>query len=338
MFSKYLLIAALGLTSTVVYSQDAKKDAKTEEKKEVVDLSNQNFAYTAFDYIKKTMTASYHGEYYFTRPDIFSTNEEDHNISDMKIMHNPTVIYRPADKWRILATAEFKYTDAVPGGSFVNGFYRGLLSATREKIMTEKEDGMGLSVGVARRIFNHTEPVVTSYGNTRLNTTLSKTFAGKHPASLMIQYLHNDPIESKKSVNSTWEHGFNLLPTITFQITDKISWLFNDDFVINTPEFDQAAQDYTLSHDMNIAYITYQWDDKNASYFQYKYLHGDSFAQANNSSDTFSYFVGHTYSFTPKASLTAEVGSDMFQSSDGRSGFAENMKYPEFALYLDLAI
>lgn len=335
MFSKLLLVAAISLTSAVAYSQETKK----EEKKEVTDLSNQNFAYTAFDYIKKTMTFSYHGEYYFTRPDITSTDKDQHDISDARIMHNPTIVYRPTDKWRFLATAEYKYTDALVKGSFPNTYYRSLFSATREKIMTEKEDGMGVSVGIARRNFN--EHVAPSYGNNRINTTLTKTFAGKHPASLLIQYLHNDPIAEKLKINpsvSTWRNGYNLLPTITFQITDKLSWLFNDDFIINTPFNANTPNDYTISHDMNIAYINYAWNDNHATYFQLKYVHTDSFEAVRDSSDDLSYFIGHTVAFTPKFSVTGEIGSNMFINSDGRDFFSENIKFPELALYLDIAI
>lgn len=330
MFSKLLLLAALTLTSTQVFSQDAKDASKKEEKP--TDLSNQNFAYTAFDYLKKKFTVSYHGEYYFTRPDIMSANEDDHDLSDMRIMHNPTIIYRPVENWKLLATSEFKYTDALAQGSFINRHYRSLVTLTREKLLLEKEHGFRLDAGVGRRIFDAHWP--GRYGNSRAFVTLHKTWMAKHPSTLTVQYLGNDPVTLGPT---TWEHGLNILPTITFQITDKIAWLFNDDFVINFP-WNENANDYTLSHDMNIGYITYQWDDKNSSYFQAKYLHTDSFALKRDSSDTFDYYIGHSYSFTPKLTVTGEVGSNVFASSDGRDFFSKNIEYPEFALYLDWAL
>lgn len=331
MFPKFLLIMAMLLSAHMALAEDK----KTEEKKEApTDLSNQNFAYTAFDYLKKTITLSYHGEYYFTRPDVTSTVPDDYMISDMRIMHNPTIIYKPIENWKLLATSEFKYTDALVKGTFPNRHFRSLVQLSRSNLISEKESGFGLSAALTRRIFDRVA-AGANYGNSRASVTLSKTWAQKHSSSLMIQYLLNDP--ARKGPN-TWKHGFNLLPTITFQLTDKISWLFNDDFIIYTPWDDSAAQDYMIAHDMNIGYITYAWDDKNSSYFQLKYIHGDTFAQANDSSDTFDYYIGHSYSFTPKLTLTGEIGSNLYTSSDGKSFFSRNVSFPELAFYLDWSL
>ena len=307
MFSKFLVICAFLMTSTLALSQETKPAQAAP-----TDLSNQNFAYTMFDYIKKKFTVSYHGEFYGTRPDATSTNEDERHIQDLRIMHSPTITYRPIENWRLL------------------------VQLTREKILTEKANGIGLSAAITRRIIDRINaPFNRNYGNSRASVTLSKTWMEKHSSSLVVQYLNNDiAVHTRES----WRHGYNLIPTITFQLTDKITWLFNDDFSVNTPWENDTANSYTIIHDMNIGYITYQWDDKNGTYFQMKYLHQDAFGQTRNSSDTFDYYIGHSYSFTPKFTVTGEIGSNAFSSSDGKSFFSEYIKYPEVALYIDWSI
>ena len=331
MFSKFLVICAFLMTSTLALSQETKPAQAAP-----TDLSNQNFAYTMFDYIKKKFTVSYHGEFYGTRPDATSTNEDERHIQDLRIMHSPTITYRPIENWRLLVNSEFKYTDATARQTFVNRHYRSLVQLTREKILTEKANGIGLSAAITRRIIDRINaPFNRNYGNSRASVTLSKTWMEKHSSSLVVQYLNNDiAVHTRES----WRHGYNLIPTITFQLTDKITWLFNDDFSVNTPWENDTANSYTIIHDMNIGYITYQWDDKNGTYFQMKYLHQDAFGQTRNSSDTFDYYIGHSYSFTPKFTVTGEIGSNAFSSSDGKSFFSEYIKYPEVALYIDWSI
>ncbi len=193
-----------------------------------------------------------------------------------------------------------------------------------------------MSAGIARRIFDRVS-APTNYGNSRANVNLSKTLMGKHPASLMVQYLANDP--SKGSITAdTWKHGFNILPTITIQLTEKLSYLFNDDFIVYTAWQKDAPRDYIIGHDMNIAYLNYTHNDKSSSYFQLKYIHNEGFGDVHETYDSYDYYIGHTYAFTPKFSITPEIGSTVFRGADGRDLFAKNLKHPEIALYVDYAL
>ncbi len=333
MFFKYLLVAALTLASATAMSQEAKKEEKKEEK--VTDLSNQNYAYTAFDYLKKKFTLSYHGEYYLTRRDITSANTDDHDLQDLKIMHSPTVVYRPVENWKFVFNSEFKYSDAVDS-SFPNRHFRSIAILTREKILLEKEHGFRLDAGVTRRFNDRVVARAKDYGNSRAFVTLYKTWMEKHASNLVIQYMRNDPAEGQ-TTNRTFKHALNLIPTITWNITSKLSWLFNDDFVLYS-SWNDTEEEFKTFHDMNIAFISYAFDDKNSSYFQFKYIQDESFNTARNRVEYFPYYIGHTYAFTPKMSLTAELGSNMFESKDGRAFFAKAMEYPEFALYFDFAL
>ncbi len=299
-------------------------------------------------YVKSHFSASYHGEFVFARRADFDQTRVESNIpftseekklQDLRIMHNPTVIYKPFKNLKLLATSEFKYTDAADQGSYINRHYRSLILLTRENVLTEAEDGIKMDVGIGRRIFDRNHGKAGAYGNSRLNTSLSKKFGEKLSTSLFIQYLSNDPVY-KKIGNSTWKHSLELIPSLTFQITDKLSYFFNDDFVINTPQITNDNHNLDMSHEMNIGVLSYQFNDNNSSYFQFKYLHTSSapFQDAPGMDDWFEYYIGHTYSVTPKISLTGEVGSEIFRAKDNRDLFAEKLKYPEFALYVDIAI
>jgi len=164
-----------------------------------------------YGYLKSHFSASYHGEYYFTRKDVSSTNEDDHDIQDLKIMHNPTVIYRPVTNYKLLVTSEFKYTDAEAKASFINRHYRSLVLLSRENILTEKENGIKMDVAIGRRIFDRNHGAASSYGNSRINTSLSKKFGDTLSTSLLVQYLGNDPVK-RKVVPTTWKHSLELIP------------------------------------------------------------------------------------------------------------------------------
>lgn len=327
--------------------EKALEDKRTEEAKAAAEKAKAVDQAGVYGYIKSHFSASYHGEFYFTRKDIQSTNEDDHDIQDLKIMHNPTIIYRPITNWKILATSEFKYTDAEEKASFINRHYRSLVLVTRENVLTEKEDGITMNVGFGRRIFDRNHGIQSSYGNSRVNTSLSKKFGDKLSTSMLVQYLINDPVKEKIKA-TTWRHSLELIPSFTYQITDKLTYFFNDDFVLNTPWKNNTAKDFDYSHEMNVAFISYQWNDKNSTYFQFKYLHSNAapFQLTSDPSkplepitnDYFDYYIGHTYSFTPKLSVTGEFGSKIFGAHDGRDFFAKDLKYPEFALYLDYAL
>lgn len=365
MYAKIVLITAAILLSGQVYAQSttapkasstAKKKAAAkattttptapavvEVKKEevkaaepvVVAAPEQTTGQKVLSYMKEKFSVSYHGEFYVLRRDSLSTNEADKDLQDLKILHSPTIIYKPTKNWQFLNTAEFKYSDVDNDGSYRNGFYRSLSTLTRKNLLTEKDHGLQLDAGIGRRQFyTGSNPSYSSYGNNRIFTTLSKTL-GKHNASLFAQYLQND---YKHPSATMWKHGLELLPTINFQITEKLTWLINDDIVINIPHHDNTDRDFSVTHEMNLGYINYQWNDKLGTYFQVKYYHSEDFTEAFQTEDDWTeYYIGASYSFTPKATVTAEFGSEIFHARDGKDGFAEKIKYPELALYVDVS-
>jgi hypothetical protein len=299
-----------------------------------------------YEYTKEHFQASYHGEFYSVRRNIDSEIIDDHKLHDIKIMHNPTLIYNPTKEWQALATAEFKFSDqpsAVAGATYPNGFFRALFTLSRKNILTEKENGIQLDAGIGRRQFNTGADQASggkfawsSYGNNRVFATVSKS-SGKNNASLFLQYLNND---SKKSTASTWKNGLELVPTISLQLTERLSYLFNDDMVINTPKFDNTAKKSSITHDMNVAALTYQWNDKLSNYYQFKYEHSEDFTTTFHSQDDyFLNIVGVSYAFTPKAAVTFEVSSETFHAMDnGGKLISRKAGLPELALYLDYAI
>ncbi|MBC7539915.1 MAG: hypothetical protein H7281_13925 [Bacteriovorax sp.] len=341
---------AAGVTAT---SAAPALEVKKEEPKKAEVVAPYVAPPTFLSYMKDHFSASYHGEYYAVRRDAESADKKDHDIQDIKIMHNPTLIYKPSPNWQALATAEFKYSDqpnTVVGPAYPNDFYRALFTVTRKNIFTEKENGLQVDAGVGRRVFNtgreqqpKNPPVLPaggkyplpSYGNDRAFTTMTKTF-GKSNASLFLQYLHNN---YKKAVATTWVHSVEVIPTLNLQLTEKLSYLFNDDIAFNTPKYKNTARDFTTSHEMNVAYLNYQWTDKINTYYQFKYYHTDDFTKApQTQNDYFEHYAGVGYAFTPKATVTFEVGSEIFRARDGRDFFSKKVAYPELAMYLDFSI
>ena len=287
-----------------------------------------------FQYIKEHFSASYHGEIYITRPDIESTKSADHNLKDIKVMHNPTLIYKVNKDWQTMATAEFKYNyvSQAPSGTFVNDYYRSLFTVTRKNILVEKERGIQLDAGIGRRDYN-TKATPSNYGNNRLFTTLTKNY-GKNNGSLFIQYLNNDPNISSAT---TWKHGLEIVPTISIQLTEKLSYLFNDDINFNTPKYKNTPRSLSMSHEMNLAYLNYQWNDKLSTYYQFKYYHQESFTNAPFE-DFFEHYAGVAHAFNPKTTATFEIGSELARSRDGKNIISKKASFPELAVYFDYAL
>ena len=290
-------------------------------------------------YVKSKFSASYHGEFSFTRKGIESVNEADRDLQDLRIMHNPTVIYRPIPNVKLLATSEFKYTDAEAKGTFINRHFRSLVLLTRENVLTEVDNGIKLDLGIGRRINDRNHGAATSYGNSRITSSLSKKFSDKLSTAVYAQYLLNDPVLAKIK-RTTWKQGLNVIPSFTFQITEKLSYFFNDDFTIYTPRFNDNAKDVDMSHDMNVGVLSYQFNDKNSSYFQLKYVRSanESFQEIEDTVEYTAYYIGHTYTVTPKLSVTGEIGSTLTSARDSRDFFAKDIKYPDVALYLDYSL
>ena len=335
-------------------SEKAMEAKRAEEAKMASDKAKAEDSAGFLGYMKSHFSASYHGEFYLTRNVDFDQaraqgtsvapdptgpfTDEEIKLQDLRILHNPTVIYRPIPNWKLLVTSEFKYTDAVAQGTYINRHYRSLILLTRENVLTEKDDGIKMDLTIGRRIFDRNKGAAGSYGNTRVNASFSKKFGEKLSTSLLAQYLANDPVHAKVA-STTWKHSLELVPSFTFQITDKLSYFFNDDFIINTPWITNDFNNISISHEMNIGVVTYQFNDKNSAYFQFKYLHTAApFQEVSAMDDWFEYYIGYTYSVTPKFSITPEVGSEIFRAKDNRSFFAEKLKYPEFAIYVDLSL
>jgi hypothetical protein len=343
--------AALDAAAAKKAEEEAKalEAKRLEEAKAAAEKAKAAEANSGFlGYLKSHFTASYHGEYYFQRRIDFDqdaldngtpVDENDKKLQDLKIMHNPTVTYRFLNNWKFLATSEFKYTDAAVKGTFINRHYRSLFLLTRENVLVEKEDGIKLDLGIGRRVFDRNHGAATSYGNNRVNATIGKKFGDKFSTSTLIQYLGNDPAKGKIK-STTWKHSLELIPSFTWQITEKLSYFFNDDFVLNSAWQNNTAKTLDFSHEMNIGVVSYQFNDKNSAYFQFKYLRvaNAPFQDPNKIDDWFEYYIGHTYAFTPKISLTSEIGSEIFRAHDGRDFFARKLKYPEFALYVDMSL
>jgi hypothetical protein len=326
---------------------------KADDEKAVIKKEETSSTDSAYKRFLSVVSLSYHGEYYMMRRLPDSPTEptaEQKKLQDFHIMHNPTIVIRPLTNWKILATSELKYSDSTansPSQTYINRHYRSLFLLTRENLFTEKVDGFRMDASLGRRVFD--AHFGSSYGNSRANVSLSKKF-GEHSSSLLVQYLLNDPKKGKKAP-TTWRHSLELIPSFTYQITDKLSWLFNDDIVINRTGWGDplpGQKEWTVSHEMNIAYLNYQINDQHAPYLQLKYNHVEGYRKSDPANglptpamehtNNYEYYVGHAWPFTPKTTVTFEVGGELFVGKDGRDFFSEKLKYPEFAVYLDLSL
>jgi hypothetical protein len=323
-----ILTTAMVLLSGIVYGEDAPTPEST------LSTTGQ-----VIRYLKEKFKASYHGEYYFARRLPFFedvANDDQKRIQDLHILHNPTIIYNPNNKWQLLATAEFKYTDRPNYVLYPNTFYRSLFTLTRKNIFTEKENGFKLDAGIGRRQFNTGIAAIAVYGNDRAFATISKTFY-KNSGSVFFQYIYND---YKHPSSTMWKHAMEILPTFTFQITEKFSWVINDDLVINLPNDEHTARKYYITHDFNIGYFAYQWNDKLATYYQLKYGHlrYDFTRDYRSDLDALDNYVGVSYSFNKNTSLTAELGSEVLRAGDNEKFISKKFKYPELTLYVDISL
>jgi len=106
----------------------------------------------------------------------------------------------------------------------------------------------------------------------------------------------------------------------------------------NTP-YDSTHLDKksTFTHEMNLAYFNYQWNDKINTYYQFKYYHLESYSFGSED-DYFEHYAGIGYAVSPKAAFTLEVGTEVFHASDKRDVFVKKAAYPDIALYVDLSL
>lgn len=270
---------------------------------------------------------SYHGEYYILRDSTLNS------LTDTRTMHSPTVSYKLPMDMKVTLSSEFKYSKSA-SAAWPNRLYRALLSFSKSNILTEKEFGFKVDAGVARRYFDiqsQNNAAIRTYGNNRVNVTISKTF-GENNASLFAQILQND---TKVDNIDNWEYALELIPTINLQLTSDLSFTFTDDININTAENSGVKNSVKMSHEASFAVLTYKLNDLYSVYLQPKWNHDGDF-QTDSTSDNLESYLGLTHTLSPKASATAELGWTLMESHDGKF-FSDKKKYPELAFYLDVA-
>ena len=328
-FKIFLLMMALTLTNT---SFSAEEVSSSQSYKDKIDALNK--------WQKEHFDLTYHGEYYIKHhvPGAAAgDNSTDNEMRDFSHMQNPTLIYKFAKDWKFLSTAEFKYADYQAGPAFPNRFYRALYSVTHDNILNEKDNGVKLDLGVARRVFDRIA-VPNTYGNTRFTTNWTKAIpggGGKNSGTLFAQYLYNDP---KKITASTWKHGIELIPALTFVQSEKLTFTIQDDINFNTPWRTDTLRSLSTTHEAYATW-TYKYNDKLSPYFQFHYLHGDDFiSPAGYRTDALDYFVGCGYNLTSKLVLTPEFGHAIVADGDGKN-LADRVtnlfEIIDFAFYVD---
>lgn len=114
--------------------------------------------------------------------------------------------------------------------------------------------------------------------------------------------------------------------------------MVNDDIVINQAKDKTNVNKASVTHEMNYAYLNFQWNDKIGTYLQEKYVHVENFTNDFRSkSDTFVQYIGVSYSATPKAIVTFELGQEIAKSADDRL-ISKGFSKPDLAFYLDYSI
>lgn len=311
----------------------AKAEAEQAAKTKETEAANATLAQKAWKHVKERVSLSYYGEYYSARDK--KTNE----IDSLNMIHTPSLSYKAFDNWRFKASGDFRMnTRGESTGTYPNQYFRSLYSITRENVLTETDDGIKLNLGVARRQFSqHVQPV--SYGNWRLTAEVNKALSPRANLNVFALYLFNDYKKAAIGDLGTWKHGLNIIPSLTVQLTDKLSVLVYTDSIAYFAKYRGQGQNFYWIHDSTPALFTYQFNDVHSSYLQLKYIHstgGEAYSKTlRERSDSYGAFIGHNFQLTPKFLITPEIGSTgLFKSRDGRDGFAEKAKYIDFNLYI----
>ncbi len=345
MLSKILLtLAFLSLTSGA-FAAEAKKDAKKEEKKsevkaetktEEVKKEEPKKEEPKKEEPKKDMTflerfsLNYHGEFGFLR-------DSNDDITHYQSLQNPSIGYKILKNLSFTSSLEWRMTDKPSNGVYnANRFYRALFSLSLTNVLTEKEDGFRLDLGVARRYLDRSHPSgLKTYGNNRYNFTVSKSW-GENNGSLFVQYLENDPktLSGTSAANdNTWRRTVELIPTVNLQLTDKLSFTSTDDINYTWAWFSGHPNDTSLTHEWSFAVFTYRFSDIVSSYLQLKYNHITDFT-SNDNTDNFEYYIGTSYSVTPKLTVTGEIGAEFMNNTDTKT-FSDRTLKPEVFVYID---
>lgn len=306
---------------------------KTAKEQEELVAANASLDQKIWKHIKDRVSLSYYGEFYSAR------DKKTDEVDSINMIHTPSLSYKAFDNWRVKASGDFRMnTRGESTGTYPNQYFRALYSITRENVLTEADNGIKLNLGVARRQFSqHVQPV--SYGNWRLTAEINKALSPRANLNVYALYLFNDYKKAAIGDLGTWKHGLNIIPSLTVQLTDKLSVLVYTDSIAYFAKYRGQGQNFYWVHDSTPALFTYQFNDVHSSYLQLKYIHstgGEAYSKTlRERSDSYGAFIGHNFQLTPKFLITPEIGSTgLFKSRDGRDGFAEKAKYIDFNLYI----
>ena len=295
---------------------------------QIATLDNQTVPKEDYAYIKEKLKLSLHTE--------FGVSHQSENQKSPNKLNDFTQFYLPSIGWNfkkdffLLVSSEIKYASVDGTAKFPNRFYRGLISLTKSEILSEKDDGVKLNLGVARRYFDQISYPV-AYGNTRIIVTLAKTM-GITSLVLPVTYLQNDPKDTTDL--ELWRHTLELTPDLSFKITDKLTLSINDDFLYITPWNNKTLKKSAFTHD-SYGTASYQFTDMFSSTGQFHYVHNQIF-NANDSSDTLGFLVSSGVNTTKNTSISLEMGSVFFESSDQKT-LASSWNKPDFTVYFDWA-
>jgi hypothetical protein len=348
MLSKILLTLTLLSLTTGAFAAEAKKDAKKEEKKSEVKVEvpkkeepkkeEPKKEEPKKEEPKKEMTflerfsLNYHGEFGFLRDD----NNDFTNYSSLQ---NPSIGFKILKNLSFNSSLEWRTSDKPNYSVYsANRFYRALFSLSLTNVLTEKEDGLKLDLGIARRYFDRSHPAgLKTYGNNRFNFTMSKSW-GDNNGSLFVQYLENDPKTlsgTDASSDNTWRRTIELIPTINLQLTDKLTFTSTDDINYTSAWFSGHNDDNYFSHEWSFAVLTYKFNDILSSYCQFKYTYIPNFS-GSDPYELYEYYIGTSYSFTPNFTVTGEIGSWIMSNQDNKT-ISDNILKPQVYVYIDAA-
>lgn len=301
------------LTSSELYAQSATVDAKA------VPKLKEDHAY-----LKEKLKLSLHAEF-----GLAHTGASD-KLNNFTQFYLPTIGWNFKKDFSLTASSEIKYASIDGTAGFPNRFYRSLITLTRSEVLSEKDDGVKLNLGFARRYFDQIS-YPAAYGNTRLIATFSKTI-GNASLFIPVTYLQNDP---KLTVDlGTWRHTLELTPDLSFKISDKLSLSINDDFLFTTPWNKNTVNRSTIGHE-SYGTANYQFSDMYSGYVQYHYVHSESF-ENNETSDNLGYILATGVNVAKNTSVSLEMGSVLFASSDKKI-IADTWNKPNFTVLFDWA-
>jgi hypothetical protein len=325
MFTKiFLAVALVASFSFNAFSEEAKKEEKP---------------YSFLNY-KDNLVLALHTEHYLDNEihDEASTSERGSGkLQHLSQFYMPVVGYKIYKNLSLVDTLEFKGSRHgrvlyPSNGKF--DYFRSLVGLTLSNVLTEKEYGVQVDLGLARRLYN-TTLVPTTRGNNRINIKGTKNW-GNNNFSLFAQYLRNDyPVATES--NKTWDYTIELIPTLNLELTSKLSFTATDDFNISHAKRSSNPNSSAMSHELSFAIFTYKFNDNYSTYAQFKYNHAEDFtAKTLDLKTNFEYYLGAIYNFNPKTMITGEISSDFLASNDGQV-ISKGVFKPRLGVFFDVA-